>query len=143
MLIFGSYSTPSFREKAEDFETLRKLTGLRAEFLYIYTREAHPVGGWEVERNRKLEIAIEQPQTEEARLALAKRSRDELKIGIPIAPDTMDDAVAKAYGLVPNGAVVIGRDGKVLAIQRWAEPYALRERINEAVAAPATRPAAQ
>ena len=52
--------------------------------------------------------------------------------------DTLDDTVAKAYGLTPNGAVVIGRDGKVAARQRWFEPVALRQMIDAAVAARAT-----
>jgi hypothetical protein len=129
---FGSWTCPSFRQRAAGMETLRRKYGRQAEFLVIYTREAHSAGGWEVQRNRDEHIRVEQPADAAGRLALARRAAEALKIAIPVAVDSMDDAVVRAYGGFPNGAVVIGRDGRIAARQQWADPFALERLIEEA-----------
>lgn len=141
VIVFGSYSSPSFRQRAAALEQLKKELGQRVQLLVIYTKEAHPKGGWEVERNRDSEIELEQHKDLEDREAMAEKARSALKLTVPILLDTMDDATAKAYGLAPNGAVVIGRGGKVIARQQWFDPYTLRRHID-AAAKPATQPAA-
>jgi peroxiredoxin/Spy/CpxP family protein refolding chaperone len=135
VLIFGSYSSPVFRQRAAALEKLNRNVGSKATFLVIYTREAHALGEWEVERNKDDNVQIEQPKTDAERHQLAKQAVATLNITVPVLVDTIDDTVAKAYGLTPNGAVVIGRDGKVAARQRWFEPVALRQMIDSAVAA--------
>jgi len=135
VIVFGSYSTPSFRQRISALEKLAKEYGSRATFVIVYTREAHAVGEWEVDRNKQEEIAVEQPKTEADRKAQANQAVNALKITLPVVVDTMDNATAKAYGLTPNGAVVINRDGTVAARQRWFEPIGLRPQIDTAVAA--------
>lgn len=140
---FGSLSCPSFRDRAAAMEALRRQFALRAEFLIIYTREAHPVGGWEVRRNKQEGIHIERPTSDAGRRDLARRAVETLKIKIPVAVDSMDDAVALAYGGFPNAAVVIGRDGRIAATQQWTDPSSLGEEIAVAALRPApstTRP---
>lgn len=134
VLVFGSYTSPSFRQRAAALEKLAKETQTKAAFFVIYTREAHAVGEWEVDRNKDDNILIEQPTTEAQRRELAKQAVTTLKLTIPVLVDGMDDAVTKAYGVAPNGAVVIGRDGKVFARQRWFEPLGLRQHIDAAAA---------
>lgn len=142
VLLFGNYSSPAFRERVGDFEQLRKQYANRAEFLLVYTREAHAVGEWEVERNRDAKIAVEQPATLDARKALAQQARQALKITMPIALDTMDNKTASDYAGFTAAAVVVGRDGKVVAHRKWAETDSLRRIIDEAMSTrPSTRPA--
>ncbi len=140
---FGSLSCPSFRDRAPAMEALRRKFALRAEFLIIYTREAHPTGGWEVRRNKEEGIQIEQPTSDAGRRELARRAVEALRIKMPVAVDMMDDAVTRAYGGFPNAAVVIGRDGRVAARQQWTDPSSLGAEIALAAlrpAPPATRP---
>jgi peroxiredoxin len=146
VLEFGSYSSPSFRRRAPAMEQLKRDYGIRAQFFIVYTKEAHPAGGWEVDRNKDRDISIEQPATADARRQTAQAARDKLKITVPIVLDTMDDEVARKFGAGANSAVVIDRDGRLAARQEWFEPVALRRHIDAAIAAPkspiaATRPA--
>jgi len=41
--------------------------------LVIYTREPHAIGQWEVARNDREQVAVEQPTNLPGRIALAKR----------------------------------------------------------------------
>lgn len=134
VLVFGSYTSPSFRQRVPILEKLAKDYGQKASFYIVYTREAHAVGEWEVTRNKNEEISLEQPKSEAERLTLAKQATSTLRISLPVLIDDMDNTVANAYGLTPNGAVVIGRDGKIAGTQRWFEPLALRGVIDTAAA---------
>jgi hypothetical protein len=133
VLLFGNYSSPTFRDRADDYEQLRKQFANRAEFLIIYTRESHPTGGWEVERNKEAKVSVEQPKDESERKQLAQQARQTLKLTIPIAPDTMDDKTATAYDAFTTCAVIIGRDGTILAHRKWADRYTLARLIEEAI----------
>jgi hypothetical protein len=132
VLVFASYTCPVFREKAAALEKLSRDEGLKAVFLVVYTREAYAMGEWEVERNKAENIQIEQPKTDAERRDLAKQTVNTLKITVPVVVDGIDDTVTKAYGLTPNGAVVIGRDGRIAGKQKWFEPTALRGMIDTA-----------
>jgi hypothetical protein len=140
LLVFGSYSSPSFRQRAAALETLRQNMSSKISVYVIYTRENYPIGEWNVDRNREEGVMVEQPTDIDGRLALAKQAKTTLKLTTPILMDTMDDATAKAYGGLTNAAVLVGRDGKVIAHQKWFEPYALRRMIDDALktASPAT-----
>jgi hypothetical protein len=137
LVVFGSYTSPSFRQRADGLESLRREYGARITPLVIYTRENHPVGQWDVERNKDDGVAVEQPGDMDGRIAIAKKARAQLKLTVPIAVDTMDDATATAYGGFTNAAFLIGRDGKIVARQKWFEPYAMRRMIDAALKEPA------
>ncbi len=49
----------------------------------------------------------------EERLAVARRCRDELDLGVPFVVDDMEDTVAKAWAAHPDRLFVVGTDGKV------------------------------
>ena len=143
VLVFGSYSAPTFRNRAAALEKLRAELGTRASVFVVYAREAHPTGEWEVARNKEDGVSVEQAKTLDARKAAAAAARAKLKMVTPILLDTIGNETATAYGAGPNSAYVIGRDGTIAARQQWFEPLALRRAINAAVAAkPATKPAA-
>jgi hypothetical protein len=136
LIEFGSYSCPSFRQHAAAMEQLKADYAGNSDLalLIVYTKEAHPAGAWEVARNREQRIAVEQPADQAARAALAKKAQAALRLTIPLALDSMDDAAAAAFGGFPNGAVLVGRDGRVIARQQWTDPTGLHRLIDRAKA---------
>lgn len=131
VLIFGSYSSPTFRENAKAIDDLQRHYAVKANFLLVYTREAHPVGGWEVERNKEAEISVQPHKDEAARVTAAKQARTTLGLTIPTAVDSMDDQLASAFDAFPNGCVILDRDGKIIARQKWAEAHGIRTLLDE------------
>jgi hypothetical protein len=134
VLLFGNYSSPTFRDRADDYEQLRRQVGNRAEFLIVYTRESHPVGEWEVERNKHARVLVEQPKTFDERKALARQAKQALKLTIPIAVDTMDDKVATEYGGFTTAAVIVGRDGTIVGFRRHADAHAIKRMLDDIAA---------
>jgi Spy/CpxP family protein refolding chaperone/peroxiredoxin len=142
VLVFGSWTCPAFRDRAAMLEKLKSSYSTGVQFFVIYTREAHAKDEWEVARNKNLEISVEQPKTMDARTALAKKSRDELKLTVPILLDTLGNETASAYGAGANSAFVINRDARISARQQWFDAAGLRRAIDEAAkATPSTKPA--
>src|SRR5205823_7819953 len=78
VLMFGSYSSPSFRQRAAMIQDLARETGSHASFLIIYTKEAHPKDGWQVERNREQKILVPAHSDAASRIAAAKSARETL-----------------------------------------------------------------
>jgi peroxiredoxin len=141
VLEFGSWTCPAFRERAAAMEKLRNDYSTRAQFFIVYTREAHAKDEWEVVRNKDEEIVVEQPKSSEARVELAKKAREQLKLATPLLIDSMGNDTAIAYGAGANSAVVINRDGMIVARQQWFDPAGLRRAIDQAVkATPTTKP---
>jgi Spy/CpxP family protein refolding chaperone len=133
VLVLGSFTNPTFRDHAAGLESLREHYGLNVDFLVIYTRETHPTGGWEIQRNKTDGIEISQPTTQSERNRIADRAESAMNLSIEMAVDTMDDKTATAYAVgdgVP--AYVIGRDGKILFHQSYLEPMALGQAIENA-----------
>ena len=128
---FGSYSSPSFRQRAAAMEALQRQYDTRADFLIIYTKEAHPVGGWEVDRNKDDNIRISNAGDMNARTIAARDAKQALKITIPIALDSMDDKTANAYGAGENTALIVGRDGKIAAKENWCDAFRLRAALED------------
>jgi len=132
VLEFGSMSCPVFRTHVQEMEKLKAAEGSRAFFMIVYTREAFPAGDKNVERNRDEGISVPQAKTIDERKTEAMEAGRELRITIPMATDTMDDAISTAYGSFPNGTVVIGKDGNIAARQQWTNPDSLRTMIDDA-----------
>jgi Spy/CpxP family protein refolding chaperone len=139
VLVFGSYTCPSFRGRASSIDRLTQELSTGASVFIVYTKEAHPVGGWEVDRNKDENISIKQPANLEARRSVAKQSRDALHLSTPILLDGMDGTVTNAYGGFPNAAVVINRDGTIAGSQQWVETGSLKRIVDEAIAKPAAK----
>jgi Spy/CpxP family protein refolding chaperone len=137
LLAFGSYTSPSFRQRAAALDELRRDYGVKISMLVVYTREAHPAGGWEVDRNRDAEIAVPDHKDLLKRRDVAREGRDRLKLKLlPFAVDSMEDEAAIAYHAQPNdAAVLIGKDGTVLAYQKWFDGVGMRAAIVEALGA--------
>ena len=138
VLEFGSMSSPVFRAHVQDMEKLKSSEGQRAFFMIVYTREAFPAGDKNAERNKDEGISVPEAKTLDERKTQALEAQRELRITIPIAVDSMDDAVSSAFGGFPNGAVVIGKDGTIAARQQWTNPDTLRGMIDDACQAAPT-----
>lgn len=87
--------------------------GDRIAFLVVYIREAHPEDGWVITMNRDKQIAIQDPTSDEQRQSVAASCAINLGIRMPVVVDKLDDAVARAYGGLPDRLYLIGRGGRV------------------------------
>ena len=85
----------------------------RANFIVVYVREAHPDDGWQVQKNVKDGVIIDEPTTYEQRKEIARKCEVGLSLKIPIIVDKMDDAVEKAYAGWPDRIYLIDASGRV------------------------------
>ncbi len=133
IVLLGSYSAPSFRERMADLpwlvDQLRTPSGRSADLVVVYTRERHPSDGWTNPKNDEAGIAIPAHTSAEDRLEAAKRVRSELpdRTGVSLLVDTMDDRLASLVAGDEAGdhVVVLRPDGTVSARQRWFDPTAI------------------
>jgi hypothetical protein len=129
---FGSLSCPAFRHNAQSMDRLYHDTHWRAWIMVVYTRENFPSDQPATPRNVAEDISIADARDLIERKTAAETARDKLQIKLPVAVDSMDNAMTDAYGAFPNGAVVIGKDGTVLAREQWTNPDSLGRAIEQA-----------
>jgi hypothetical protein len=101
------------------------------EFFFIYTREAHPTDGWQVDANVEQGILFRQHQSTEEREEAAGSCTVGLQIQLPTLIEGIDNGIDDAYGAAPVRQYVIGKDGVVtyhggagphfLDLYDWAE----------------------
>jgi Spy/CpxP family protein refolding chaperone len=131
LLVFGSYSCPSFRERAAALDSLREQYLRRGlQVFVVYGREAHPQDEWEVPRNRADGVEVEQPADLDGRRELARLAQQQLGLATPILLDDMGDSAAAALGSGANSAYLISRQRTIVARQNWFEPGRLHEPIQ-------------
>jgi hypothetical protein len=119
VLEFGSASSPEFRDQLPALEKLKTDESQRAFFLMVYTSEASP-------------SATPQPTTLNDRKLQAYKTQESLKISTTMAVDSIDDSISTTFGTFPSGAVVIGKDGHVAALEHSTSPDDLRAAIDKA-----------
>ena len=111
--------------------------GEEVEFVVVYIREAHPEEGWVVTSNRDEGILVNDPTTNDERLEVAAACAINLKIRMPVVVDEVDDAIANAYGALPDRLYLVGTDGNVAfqgARGPWGfDPGALEAAIKSTV----------
>jgi hypothetical protein len=86
----------------------------RVDFLVVYIREAHPEDGWVVTMNRSDDIKLNDPTSTDERTDVAESCALRLEIKMPVVVDEIDDAVARAYGALPDRLYLVGRGGNVV-----------------------------
>lgn len=91
----------------------------------VYICEAHPVDGWQITGNVEEGVECASPATDAERLELASTCALNLRIGLPVVIDPIDDPVAAAYGALPDRLYLIGTDGRI-AYQGDEGPMGLR-----------------
>ncbi len=93
------------------------------QFIFIYTREAHPVG------SPGEDNPLAQPVTYEERLKLASRTIEVEGLTVPLLVDEMDNPLWCTYGPAPNIAYLIGTDGTIVEKQGWYQPELMKAAI--------------
>ena len=107
-LILSSWSCDIFRESLGGITALHNTYGSKAQFVMVYIREAHPLGGFAGYLGREKD-----PMTLDERIAVAKRCKEQLRLPFPVLVDEMNDRVATRWGAWPVRAFVIDTDGRV------------------------------
>ena len=82
--------------------------GKKADFYWVYIREAHPIGS---SRPSPLQIARPKPTENASKLRLTCSAGLNLKI--PLLVDDINDTVASAFSAFPDRLYIIGKDGKI------------------------------
>src|SRR6266511_1863836 len=80
------------------------------EFVFLYTREAHPG------ENFPAHSSFEQKR------AHARAFKAEFKVERPILVDDLTGTAHKLYGTLPNMTYLVGRGGRVLFRADWTDP---------------------
>lgn len=132
VLIFGSMTCPPFRSQLDGVDEVYEQFKDRAEFLFVYIREAHPDSVLAVVDADGGESLFKIPQAADAstRTSSAAYCQRTVKLSMPIAVDGIDNAVGKAYAGWPNRMVVVGTDGKVAYASDPAPGGTNAERLN-------------
>lgn len=106
----------------------------QVSFLVVYIAEAHPEEGWVISPNRDQDIVVNDPVTAEQRHEVAQVCALRLQIRMPVVIDAMDDAIASAYGALPDRLYLIDGDGRV-AYQGERGPWGFKpEELDAAIA---------
>ena len=100
-------------------------------FAVVYIAEIHPTDGWQVTPNVDDGVKFAQPTTFDEREQVAAACALNLRIEMPVVIDGMDNAVANAYGALPDRLYLIDRGGTI-AFQGEMGPEGFR---SEALAA--------
>jgi peroxiredoxin len=144
VLRFGSYTSPNFRQKAQEFESLGQMYGDKIHWLIVYTFEVHASdGNWVSFRNRQAGIEIPQHKTIEERIQCAGMARDKLEISAHLLVDDFDDSVTHLYSGHPNRAYVIDARGTIVSKQVWSSVAKTRAVLEALPAGPAGAEAAE
>jgi len=94
--------------------------GDRVRFVSVYVREAHPGEIYPAHAS------------EEQKLRHARDWQRQDHVPWPVAVDTLDGAVHRAYGLLPNPVYLIGRTGRVAFRALWAgQQGLLRNKLED------------
>lgn len=79
----------------------------------VYIKEIHPTDGWQVKENEKDAVLFRTHESLEERVEVGQACMIKLALEMPALVDEMDDAVATAYGAIPERLYLIGQNGKV------------------------------
>ena len=82
-------------------------------FVVVYIAEIHPTDGWQVTDNVTDGVTVLQPTTIGERQGNATACALNLAIEMPVVIDEMDNAVANAYGALPDRLYLIDRGGTI------------------------------
>nr|XP_053653772.1 thyroxine 5-deiodinase-like [Cherax quadricarinatus] len=128
---FGSSTCPVFMANLEKFRELTEEFCEVADFVLVYTAEAHPSDGWALRDN----IKVAKHRTLDERYLAAQKMLKLEPVKCPVMLDRLDDEANKAYGALPerlyiilDGVIVyMGQQGpvgyKVSEVEFWLDDY--------------------
>src|SRR6185369_10505733 len=104
----------------------------------IYVVEAHPIdapspyadGIWLTPLNEIAGIHCAQPRTLEERIELAHQLRHRFRLSTSMLIDALDNRAWRAFGSVPNVAILVRSDGRIAIKQGWFEPQEMARAIT-------------
>ena len=116
VLVFGSITCPPFRSQLDGIDEVYEQFKDKAEFLFVYVREAHPnsVLSIEDEKGNESLRTIPQAANAEERKQAAIYCQRSIQLQLPIAVDSIDNKVGQAYAGWPNRMVVVDTHGKIV-----------------------------
>ncbi len=82
-------------------------------FYLVYLKEIHPTDGWQVRENEEDAVLVRQHRSLRERIEVGQTCMLKMALEMPAMVDEMDDAVATAYGAMPERLYLVGRDGRV------------------------------
>jgi hypothetical protein len=97
------------------------------EFVFLYTREAHPGQNYPAHHNF------------EQKLAHARAFKAKFNVERPILVDDLTGMAHKLYGSLPNMTYLISRGGKVLFRADWTDPPTIEYAVNYVLGSRARR----
>lgn len=136
-LVFGSYSSPSFRASAPGVAALAKELGRAAHVVVLYTAEAHPFDApppaTQPERNRLDGVAEDAHADLAQRLRAAESARRTLALDeVPFYAEPLDgEPPSRAFDAFPAGAVVADGGGRVVLRQSWLSVADVRAALRK------------
>lgn len=120
LLVFGSATCPITAGSIRGINELyNELRGDEIEFLFVYTREAHP--GEKIPAHRSLGYKIR----------AARILRDEEDIQMPIVVDDLRGSIHRMYSGLPSPAFLVDKSGRIAFRSMWAKPEEIGEAIKE------------
>ncbi len=112
-LIFGSITCPPHRRALGRLDALAVTYRDHVEFVYIYTREAHPADGQQVGDNVREGYVYDDHKTADERGHLARTCKVSLAPSIPMLIDNMENEAELKYVAAPERLYVIGANGRI------------------------------
>ncbi len=79
----------------------------------VYLKEIHPTDGWQVGENEEEGVLVAQHTSLEERVDVGRTCMVKMALEMPAVVDEMDDAVAIAYGAMPERLYLVGADGRI------------------------------
>ncbi len=89
------------------------------QFLFVYTREAHP--GEKLPAHRSIKDKIQ----------AAERFRQEEDVVMPIVVDDLDGDIHRKYGRLPNPTYLIDKSGRIAFRSLWTRPGIVEDALEE------------
>ena len=126
VFMFVAMTCPPARTQVELWNALRDEHGMDdIDMFFVYSRERHP--GEPGYRDFKPTTTTAE-RMDYARMMAAITD-------VPIVVDPIDERTLKAYGMVPNAAFVVDRDGYIVFKARWSDVNKINHVINQLLAA--------
>jgi peroxiredoxin len=119
VLTFGSLTCPMTAGSIGGMNELWYKSGRTdVEFLFVYTREAHP--GERIPAHKSIEDKIHAAAT----------LRDQEEVEMPIIVDELRGAIHRDYGKLPNSTFIIDKPGRIAFRALWTQPSVIKDALE-------------
>ena len=128
VFMFVAMTCPPARTQVDLWTTLHEnYDPDQVDMFFVYSRERHP--------GERGYPDFKPTTTTDERMTSA-RMMSEIT-DVPIAVDPADERTLKDYGIVPNAAFVVDKDGYIVFKSQWADVHKIEQVINQLLAADA------